>query len=64
MKVLSVLSQQEELAWQGYVHIGSEEYEQTNQERLVELQPIEGDLNHYKQLTKIPAFMIWVLRKS
>ena len=33
-------------------------------ERLVEPQPVEGDPDHYEQLTKIPSFMIWVLRKS
>lgn len=33
-------------------------------ERLVEPQPVEGDPDYYEQLTKIPAFMIWVLRKS
>lgn len=32
-------------------------------ERVVEPQPIEGDPDHYEQLTKIPTFMIWVLRK-
>ena len=31
---MSVLPQQEELAWQEYVPIGSEEYEQANQERI------------------------------
>lgn len=33
-------------------------------ERLVEPQPVEGDPDHYEQLTKIPTFMIWVLRKN
>lgn len=33
-------------------------------ERVVEPQPIEGDPDHYEQLTKIPTFMIWVLRKQ
>lgn len=33
-------------------------------ERLVEPQPVEGDPDHYEQLTKIPTFMIWVLKKS
>lgn len=36
-------------------------------ERVVEPQPLEsmreGDPDHYEQLTKIPTFMIWVLRK-
>lgn len=32
-------------------------------ERVVEPQPIEGDPKHYEQLTRIPTFMIWVLRK-
>ncbi len=31
--------------------------------RMVEPQPIEGDPEHYEQLTKTPAFMIWVLKK-
>lgn len=33
-------------------------------DRVVEPQPIEGDPDHYEQLTKIPTFMIWVLRKA
>ncbi|MCA9337337.1 class I SAM-dependent methyltransferase [Candidatus Saccharibacteria bacterium] len=32
-------------------------------ERVVEPQPIEGDPKHFEQLTRIPTFMIWVLRK-
>jgi ubiquinone/menaquinone biosynthesis C-methylase UbiE len=33
-------------------------------ERVVEPQPIEGDPEHYEQLTRIPTFMIWVLKKQ
>ena len=32
-------------------------------ERVVEPQPLKSNSEHYEQLTRIPTFMIWVLRK-